>query len=308
MLELDGALVWAAIEGGGTKFVCALVDERGAILRQMRLQTETPEVVVEKLCAFFAGVQLRGIGLACFGPLELRGNSRARYASLLATPKVGWSGFPLGEALISRLNAPLIAETDVNAAALAEARLGAARGCKNVVYVTVGTGVGFGILVNGVPIHGLLHPELGHLLVRPARDADGRSDGFDGNCPFHGTCLEGLISGPAIAKRFTERGHEVPSELPAEFIALIADYLAQGLFAALLAVAPERIVLGGGVGSVPALLPATRKALRALAAGYYSRPELSEHLESFLVAAALPNAGLLGASLLARALENCHRT
>ncbi len=298
--------MWAAIEGGGTKFVCALVDEGGAILRQERFPTEAPEAVVEKLCAFYDDTQLRSIGLACFGPLELRSDGRTPYGSLLTTPKAGWSGFPLGEVLSSRLNAPLIAETDVNAAALAEARLGAARGCSNVVYVTVGTGVGFGILVNGTPIHGLLHPELGHLLVRPTRDTNGDSDTFAGNCPFHGTCLEGLISGPAIAKRYGQRGKEVPAEHSADLIALLANYLAQGLFAALLAVAPERIVLGGGVGSVPSLLPATREALSKLAAGYYTRPEFTRNIETFLVRSALPDAGLQGALLLARTVENRH--
>jgi len=216
------------------------------------------------------------VGVATFGPLDLEAGATLR------TPKPGWDGVPIRRWLEERLGVPVKVETDVNAAALAEARWGAARGCDPVVYVTVGTGIGGGVVVRGEPLHGRLHPEMGHLAA-PVIEGDE----WPGVCPFHGRCFEGLASGPAIAARVGRPAKEIPDEDPVW--ALCARYLGQLMANAALMLSPERIVLGGGVGGRPGMLKRVRAATMGALGGYL------QMREDLVVAPHFEDPGLVGA-------------
>lgn len=286
---------WGAIEGGGTKFICAIGSGPEAIDKQVRIDTRGPEETLAEVVAFFQGEGVAGLGLAMFGPLELRPGTS--YGAMLSTPKPGWSGFPVRAYLAEALSVPVSVDTDVNAAALAEQRWGAARGLDPVVYITVGTGIGGGVVTHGQPLHGLMHPELGHLLVPALRDGEGRVDDFEGVCPFHGRCLEGVASGPALRKRLGHSATELAPDHP--LWVLEARYLAFGLMSTLLFLSPMRIVIGGGVMSIPHLLPRVRRELQEMLAGYVPRAEVIEGLDDFVVSPGLPVPGLSGAFALA---------
>jgi fructokinase len=243
--------------------------------------------------AYFAPLrgQLRALGIACFGPLELDPRRGDAFGSFLRTPKLSWSGFPLRARLQSALGLPVAIDTDVNGAALAEQRWGALCGADPAVYITVGTGVGVGVVIGGRSLHGLMHPELGHLRVASADRT--------GVCPFHGACVEGLCSAPAIRAR----GGLAPEQLPADHPvwAEVADTLGQLLSAVVLAYSPERIVLGGGVLERPGLRAAASAALISHLAGYVPRAALEpDQIETYVVAPALgARSGLLGGLCLA---------
>lgn len=280
----------AGIELGGTKTVVATGTAAGQIVEETRFPTTTPD---ETLAHAIRWLQERGapiaIGIAAFGPVGIvRG--RENYGQLLATPKPGWAGFSLTGALSAAVpDARLTLDTDVNAAALAEARLGAATGLSDVAYITIGTGIGGGILSGGHLIHGALHPEFGHLKL-PRHPGDE----FPGVCPFHHDCLEGLASGPAIAARWGKPAHELPTDHPAWETQ--AWYLAHGILALTAIVSPARVVVGGGVSQAPGLHDRIQEILREIAAGYF--PPLLD--DNFVVAPALgQNAGISGALLLA---------
>lgn len=283
-----------AVEGGGTKFLCAVGPSHDRLLDQVRVDTGEPAATLDAVLRFFAPYRprLRALGISCFGPLELDPGRGRAHGSLLRTPKPGWSGVPVRALLEDALAIPVAIDTDVNGAALAEQRWGALRHADPAVYVTVGTGVGVGVLIAGKPLHGLLHPELGHLR---AHDPD-----FAGNCPFHGACVEGLVSAPALRAR---------SGLPPEQLAddhplweRVVDVLGQLLHAIVLAYSPARIAIGGGVLARAALLPRLRRALSASLAGYVPRELLSEPgLSSYLVTPGLgERAGLAGGFALAQ--------
>ncbi|HEY5960064.1 MAG TPA: ROK family protein [Polyangiaceae bacterium] len=286
-----------AIEGGGTKFVCAVGHGSERILDSCRIDTREPEATLAQVVAFFAKHPIAALGIGMFGPLELRPGEL--YGSLLATPKPGWDRFQFRNYLAKYFTVPIVIDTDVNAAALAEARRGAARGCQVVLYVTVGTGVGGGVLVNGRPLHGLMHTEFGHIAMPVLRDASGQPDSFEGNCSFHGRCLEGLISGPAILRRTGIRGEQLePNHAAFDWA---ARYLGVGLASAVMMLSPERIIIGGGVMASATLLPKVRAALRASLAGYVVRPEiLTDAIDSYVVPPALgTHSGIAGAFELA---------
>lgn len=288
-VRADG-LRLGALELGGTKALCA-VGRRGAIEAEARIETSTPDETLARVVAFFEPHRrsLAALGVASFGPLEL--TPGPGHGRLLATPKPGWSGTAIADVLARRLALPVRIDTDVNAAALAEHTLGAAEGDDPCVYVTVGTGVGVGVWSGGRPMHGLLHPELGHLPAPALCD-------FPGTCPFHGRCLEGVASAPAIARRSGRPAHALADDDPVW--ALEARYLAHLLMACVLAYAPRRIVVGGGVLARSGLLEATRVELVALLNGYVPRPELTrEGVVDYVRPARLANAGLVGALLLA---------
>ncbi|HYQ15658.1 MAG TPA: ROK family protein, partial [Polyangiaceae bacterium] len=215
-------------------------------------------------------------------------------------PKPGWANADLVGPLGRALGVPIGFDTDVNAAVLGEARWGAARGLQSAVYVTIGTGIGGGALVGGQLVHGLLHPEMGHLLL--PREADDRD--FAGNCPFHGgRCWEGLASGPALEKRWGQRAETLPVDHPAW--ELEARYVGSALATLVLVLSPERLILGGGVMQTEQLLPLVRKQLLRSLAGYVQADELLERCEEYVVAPGLgPNAGILGALALAEAAVN----
>ena len=285
----------AAIEAGGTKFVCGVADRRGSILAEARFPTSTPQETLAKVRDFLKNnsVSLSAIGVACFGPIILDRRS-PNYGFIGATPKAGWSHVDMVGALAGEFACPVGFDTDVNAAALAEHRWGAGLDTENVVYLTVGTGIGGGILINGAPLHGLMHPEIGHISVRRhALDAN-----FAGICPFHGDCLEGLASGPAIVAR---SGSELMQLDPAHLQwELQADYLGQLCAQLVLTVSPQRIIIGGGVMSQERLFPLVRTRMLHWLGGYIDRGEILPDIDGYVVPPGLgARAGVMGALCLA---------
>jgi fructokinase len=290
--------IYGAVEGGGSKFVCAVGRGHGDLLAEARFETRDPESTVRAVAAFFAPYarQLRALGMCSFGPLELDLARGEAYGSLLETPKPGWSGFPLQAELSRALGVRVAIDTDVNGAALAEQRWGALRDADPAVYITVGTGVGVGVVIDGKTLHGLMHPELGHMR---ARDPD-----QVGCCPFHGGCVEGLISAPALRTRTQQALESLPDEHP--IWASVADTLGELLNTIVLAYSPRRIVLAGGVlARSHLLLPLARKALARELAGYVPRPELSEAgLDRYVLGPGLgTRSGLAGAFAIAEDLR-----
>ncbi|MGH3752304.1 MAG: ROK family protein [Pseudonocardiaceae bacterium] len=286
-----------AIEVGGTKVVCLVGSGPDHIVAHTRIPTGTPAETLAQVLAFFqqeqaCGGPLAAIGIASFGPLELR-RSHPRYGFITTSPKPGWSGIDMVGPIRSVLGVPVGFDTDVNGAALGEGRWGAARDLDTFVYLTVGTGIGAGAVAGGRIIHGLGHPEMGHLSV-PRQPGDD----FAGNCPFHADCLEGMASGAAIAARWGRPAEQLDGDELRAAVALEAAYLAAGLRNIVYPIAPQRIVIGGGVTGLPGLFPLVRANLSDALAGY---PGLPEHAaDDFVVPAALgPLAGPAGALVLA---------
>lgn len=288
----------AAIEAGGTKYVCAVATDPGSPLLESRFPTGDPSSTVAAAAAFFREAADRfgpiaSLGIGTFGPARVD-PAAGDFGTILATPKPGWSGYPLVPELKKALGAdlPVAFETDVNAAALGEAHLGAGQGIRHLAYVTVGTGIGGGLITGGRLLHGILHPEIGHLVV-PDLDAD-----FGKNtcvCPFHPSCLEGRASGPAIAARWGVPGQDLDPGHPAW--ELEARYLAIACLQLTAAWSPGRILLGGGVPQKPGLIEKVRSEFAVLNGGYWELPPLEEYLQ-------LPGlgqmAGIVGSLLLAR--------
>ena len=255
-----GAL-FGGMEAGGTKFLCA-VGRGPDTAAETRIPTTTPAETLGAAITFFEKHgPLAALGVASFGPVDLDPRSTT-WGFITTTPKPGWAHTDVVGPLRRALRVPVAFETDVNAAALAEQRWGAARDAASVVYVTVGTGIGGGAVVNGRPVHGLVHPEMGHQRV----PHDRASDPFPGVCPHHGDCWEGLAAAPALAARWGAPPESLPDDHPAWD--LEARYLALGLANLLLTLSPERLVLGGGVMSRPGLLPRVRTLVDEIVGGY----------------------------------------
>jgi fructokinase len=274
-------MILGGVEAGGTKFVCLVGDDEGRILAERRIPTRGPrETLAEAVDALRLATAETGaldaIGVAAFGPLDLRPGSG--HGRLLSTPKPGWSGVDLMSPLRDAFGVPVAIDTDVTAAALAEGRWGAARGLESFAYMTVGTGIGVGVIAGGRPLHGLVHPEFGHVDVPRAT-----GDDFPGVCPFHAHCLEGMASGPAISARWGVPAEDLEGALRGRVVELEAFYLASGIRTLVYAVAPERIVLGGGVSGLTGLLPRVRAHLGVALGGY---PGLPEHADEAFVQAA----------------------
>jgi fructokinase len=287
-------VILGGIEAGGTHWSCAVGDGAGTIERSESFATTTPEETIARAVAFFErNGPPSALGVGCFGPIELH-RSSPRWGRITTTPKRGWSDTDVVAMLRAELDVPTAFETDVNAAAVGEWRWGAGRGLQTFSYVTVGTGIGGGVVADGRPLHGLVHPEIGHMRVPHDR---GR-DPFPGSCPFHGDCLEGLASGEALRQRWGVPGEELDRP---EAWELEADYLALGLANLVLTLSPERIVLGGGVAGTPGLLALVRDRLPEVLAGYLDAPQLREGIDGYVVAPELGGrAGVLGAIELAR--------
>lgn len=291
-------MLLGGIEAGGTKCVCVVGSGPGDIRAELRVPTTTPGETLAAALHFFQAQQathgpLDALGIGSFGPVDLRPGS-PRFGFITSTPKPGWADTDLVGVFRHGLGVPVAFDTDVNAAALGEWRHGAARGLDTFLYLTVGTGIGGGALVNGRLLHGLVHPEMGH--VRVVRDD--RLDSFAGACPFHGDCLEGLASGTALAARWGRPAQELPAEHPAW--TLEAHYLAQALHSFVCTLSPQRIVMGGGVMDQPQVLPRVRHELQTLLHGYIQAPELLREIEAYVVPPALGRrAGALGALVLA---------
>lgn len=284
--------LFGAIEAGGTKFVCA-VGTSPDDLRETRFPTTTPSETIARAVEFFrAQPRVAAIGIGSFGPLDLHRDSPT-YGYITTTPKPGWRNTDLAGALGRALDVPVECETDVNAAALGEHRWGAARGLDTFIYLTIGTGIGGGGLVSGKLMHGLIHPEMGHVRL----PHDEARDPFPGVCPFHGDCLEGLASGPALEKRWGARAETLPAEHPAW--ELQAHYLALALVNYICTLSPQRIILGGGVMDQVQLFPLVRRKVVQLLNGYVQAPAIIEHIDTYIVPPALgARAGVLGALAL----------
>jgi fructokinase len=296
--------LYGSIEGGGTKFICAVGDGPQGIRAEGRFPTTTPEETMKQVVEFFKQQELNfgklaAIGFACFGPLDPKPDSPT-YGHVLPTPKPGWSNANAVGYLTEAFGAPVGFDTDVNGAALGEWRWGAAQGLDTFIYLTVGTGVGGGAYVEGKLLHGLIHPEMGHIGVRH----DKSKDPFSGICPFHGDCFEGLASGVAVEKRWGQPGATLPEDHPAWD--LEADYIADALASYSLMLSPQRIIIGGGVGSIPHLLPRIQKRTKEVINGYIQSPVITENIESYIVSPGLGGrSGMLGGIALAElALQN----
>jgi fructokinase len=289
--------VYAGIEAGGTKFVCAVGTGPDDLVAETSFPTTGPEQTLGRAIDFVSGQgTVAAIGVASFGPVDLHSGSPT-YGFITSTPKPGWQGTDVLGPLRRAFGIPVAFDTDVNGAALAEGRWGAAQGLDTFAYVTVGTGIGVGAMVGGSLVHGLLHPEGGHLPVRRHPD-----DGFPGVCPYHGDCLEGLACGPALAGRWQRPANELGPDLD-RAVRLEAWYLAQLAATLAYVISPQRIVFGGGVLKLAGLLDATRTMLVELLNGYLDSPAITQHADRYLVAPGLGDrAGVLGGIALAELL------
>ncbi len=286
--------MYGAIEAGGTKFVCG-IGTNPDNLKTILIRTTTPERTLGEAIGFFrdSGTPIRAVGIGSFGPVDLHRKS-ATFGHITSTPKPGWRDYDIAGAVAGAMRVPVGFDTDVNAAVLGETRWGAAAGLADSLYLTVGTGIGGGSIVNGSVLHGLVHPEMGHIRI----PHDFEEDPFPGCCPFHGDCLEGLASGPAIEARWGKAAEQLPEDH--EAWDLEARYIALGLASWICTLSPMRIILGGGVMSRSFLLDKVRKKLSGLLGGYIQARELKEGLNDYVVPAKLGSrAGVIGSLVLA---------
>lgn len=292
---------YGAIEAGGTKFVCSILADPDHYFEEVRFPTTTPEETLERMVSFFKEqrnkYELTAIGVSCFGPIDLNPSSPT-YGYITTTPKIKWRYTNIVGFLKQELNLPVGFDTDVNGAALAEYKWGNPENIRNLVYYTVGTGVGGGVVIDGKPVHGLVHPEAGHILIRQNLE----KDPFKGDCPYHGNCLEGLCAGPTIQARFGIPPQDLPEDHP--FWPILANYLAQACIAQIYQISPQKIVLGGGVMGQKQLYPMIRKEVIRLLNGYIQHPMILEHIDQYITPPILGNrAGACGAMALAQMLE-----
>jgi fructokinase len=295
--------LWGGIEAGGTKFVAAIGTGPDEILAEDRFPTTTPAETLARTIGFLREQvarfgQLAAIGVGSFGPVDPDPAS-SQYGFITTTPKPGWKHTDVVGPLRAAFNVPVGFDTDVNGAVLGEARWGAARGLANAVYFTIGTGIGGGAIVNGKLAHGLVHPEMGHMLLRrdPARDP------YRGHCPYHGDCWEGLAAGPALEERFGVKAETFGLDHPAW--TLEAHYVAQALLNVICVLSPERIILGGGVMGQTHLFPLIRSEVQTLLNGYVQHDAILKGIDDYIVPPGLgTRSGILGAFALAEQALN----
>lgn len=286
-------MILGAIEAGGTKFVCGIGNENGEIIEKISYPTTTPEETLQFVTDYFKDKQIEALGVGSFGPIDLNTES-STYGFITSTPKKHWKNVNLLGELKKHIDVPMAFDTDVNAAALGELEWGAAKGLDSCIYMTVGTGIGVGAVTEGKLIHGMLHPEMGHILVKRHED-----DTYKGNCPFHGDCLEGMASGPAIENRWGQKG-VVLSANP-QVWELEAYYLAQALVNYILVLSPKKLILGGGVMQQKQLFPIIIENVVNLLNGYIQHENLLVCIDDYIVPPELgDNAGLCGALALAK--------
>lgn len=289
------------IEAGGTKFVCAVGTGPGDIRAETRFSTTTPEETISRAIDFFREQNegsLQALGIASFGPVDPDPTSPT-FGYITSTPKPAWADTDFAGPLGDALGVPTGFDTDVNGAALGEWRWGAAQGLDTFIYLTIGTGIGGGGMVNGELMHGLVHPEMGHIRI----PHDWNGDPYPGRCPFHGDCLEGMASGPAIGERWGQSAKTLPKEHSAW--KLEANYLAYALVNFIVTLSPQRLILGGGVMEQEQLFPMVRQKVLELLNGYVQAAAIIEEIDTYIVPPALGGeAGVLGAFALAdRALQ-----
>ncbi len=280
-----------AIEAGGTKFVCGYGNENGVIEDRVSFPTQQPEETMRNVIAYFQDKQVEAIGIGTFGPIDIDSSSPT-YGHVTTTPKPGWSGFDFLGTMKAAFDVPYGWDTDVNAAAFGEAVWGAASGLESCVYYTIGTGVGVGVYTEGKLVHGLLHPEGGHVLTRRHPD-----DSYEGFCPYHGDCLEGIAAGPAIERRWKVKGSELPIDHPAW--KMEAFYIGQAVAATILMLSPKKIILGGGVMHQEQLFPMIRAEVKNNLNGYVAHEAVKNGIDDYIVPPGLgDNAGLCGSLAL----------
>ncbi len=284
-------MTYGALEAGGTKMVCAIGDQNGQILEQVSIPTRYPEETVPEIIDYFRKKEIAALGIACFGPLDLNQRS-ATYGYITTTPKPGWANYDIVGAFQKALQIPIGFDTDVNGSLLGEVTYGSSKGLENVVYITVGTGIGGGVMSGGKLLHGMLHPELGHMLLHPHP-----SDPYPGKCPFHRHCLEGLASGPAIEERWGVKGKDLAGR--DEVWELEAYYIGQAIVNLILTLSPERIILGGGVMHQLQLFDLIRAEVKKQLNDYIVTP-LLQNMEHYIVPASLhDDQGIMGCIRLA---------
>jgi len=290
--------IFAGIEAGGTKFVCAVGSGPHDLEKPEAFPTTRPDETIKRTLEFLNEQvanhrSINAIGIASFGPLDPKPGSPT-YGFITTTPKPGWANFDFVNAIRDQFAVPIGFDTDVNGAALGEWRWGAAQGLDTFLYLTIGTGIGGGGLINGHLMHGLVHPEMGHMLLRHDR----QRDPFPGRCPYHSDCFEGLACGPAIEERWGVPAVTLPPDHPAWD--LEAEYLALGLENLITAISPQRIILGGGVMQQPQIFPLVRSKVQRLLNGYVQSQAIIENIDTYIVPPALGGrAGVLGAIALA---------
>lgn len=278
-----------SIEAGGTKFVCAVSDEKLNIIAKTRISTESPEKTMPEIFKFFKEYQPDAIGIGCFGPIGINPD-KENYGYILATPKLAWVNYNFLGAIKKELNVPVYWTTDVNVAAYGEYKKGAGQGLKNMVYWTVGTGIGAGAIVNGELLHGMSHPEMGHIMI-----TRNQYDHIRGTCHYHFDCLESLACGPAIEQRAATRAENLAKN--DKQWSMEAYYLAQACVNVAMILSPERIIFGGGVSNQEQIYPLIRNKFKEMLGDYLTVPEL----DKYIVHAKLGNdAGTIGALLLAQ--------
>lgn len=287
---------YGSLEAGGTKMVCAIGDEQGNILERISIPTLEPEKTMPAIIDFFKNKNISALGIGCFGPVDLDRKS-ATYGYITTTPKLPWKNYDIVGVCEKELGVPVGFDTDVNASALGEATWGCTKDLSNSIYITVGTGIGVGVIIDRKPYHGMLHPEGGHIfLARHPQDPMEK-----GVCPYHELCLEGLASGPAIAARWGKPGAELADRK--EVWELEAYYLAQAICSYIMILSPERIIVGGGVSHQEQMMPMIRKEVERQMGGYIQAKGMKD-LDHYIVLPSLnDNQGIMGGLKLAMDAE-----
>lgn len=284
-------MLYGAIEAGGTKIVCALGDEAGKIFDKKTIPTTSPDETIAAVIDYFRDKNIEAVGIACFGPIDLDKDSKT-YGYITSTPKAGWENFNIVGEVKDELKVPVGFDTDVNGSLLGEVTYGCAKGISDVIYITVGTGIGGGVMSNEQLLHGMLHPELGHIRIGKRNHDPGRSV-----CPFHDDCFEGLASGPSLESRWGKRA-EFLSDNEAVW-KLEAEYIGTALSNFCMTLSPKMIILGGGVMHQMQLFPMIREVFKEKNNGYINT-YLTNNLEEYIVPASLNDEqGILGAIKLA---------
>ena len=287
---------YGSLEAGGTKMVCAIGDEQGNILERISIPTLAPENTMPAILDFFKSKNISALGIGCFGPVDLDKKSPT-YGHITTTPKLAWRNYDIVGVCEKELGVPVGFDTDVNGSALGEATWGCTKDLDNSIYITVGTGIGVGVIIDKKPYHGMLHPEGGHIfLARHPQDPMER-----GVCPYHELCLEGLASGPSIQARWGKPGVELADRK--EVWELEAYYLAQAICSYIMILSPERIIVGGGVAHQEQMMPLIRKEVLRQMGGYIAAKGMQD-LDNYIVLPSLnDNQGILGALKLAMDAE-----
>lgn len=286
-------MLFGGIEAGGTKFVCGIGRENGEIYDRVSFPTTTPQETMKQVVSFFNQKNIEAIGIGSFGPIDLNKDSTT-YGYITSTPKPYWNNFDFIGEVKRHFSVPISFDTDVNGAALGESKWGAAKGLDSCIYITVGTGIGVGAITEGKLLHGLLHPEMGHILIRRHPE-----DRFEGCCPYHRDCLEGMASGPSLEKRWGKAGSKLYNN--EKVWEIESYYIAQAIANYILILSPKKVILGGGVMKQEQLYPLIRKEVVNLLNGYIQAEEILEDIDSYIVPPGLgDNAGLAGAIALAQ--------